>query len=123
MNLHGIVSGVIGAVNPFVPGQMKVSNGYIKDSAFKQVPAFLEPFDVSIQLQALTYSDLQHIDGLNIQGIVKSAYVQGNFNGVNRPRQQGGDYLLLSGETWKIVKIVEEWPDWCKFVINLQVPT
>jgi hypothetical protein len=123
VNLHGIVSGVIGAVNPFVPGQMKISNGYTKDSTFKQVPAFLEPFDVSIQLQALTYSDLQHIDGLNIQGIVKSAYVEGNFNGVNRPRQQGGDYLLLSGETWKIVKVVEEWPDWCKFVINLQVPT
>lgn len=123
MNLHGIVSGAIGSVNPFVPAQMKISNGFTKDAAFKQVPAFHLPFDISAQVQALTYSDLQHIDGLNIQGIVRSVYAEGDFNGVNRPHEMGGDYMLLNGEEWKVVQVIETWPDWCKFVINLQVPT
>lgn len=119
MNLHGIVSGAIGTVNPFVPAQIKVSAGYTTDGAGHRNPSYTTT-DVSVQLQALGYKDLMQVDGLNLQGVVKAAYVNGNFNGVNRPKQQGGDMLIVNGETWLIVQPLEEWPDWCKFVVNLQ---
>ncbi len=119
MNLHGIVSGAIGAVNPFVPAVIKISTGYSTDAAGRRTPSYTQ-IDVSVQLQALGYKDLMHIDGLNLQGVVKAAYVNGNFNGVNRPKQQGGDLLIVNGEEWLIVQPLEEWPDWCKFVVNLQ---
>jgi len=121
MNLHSIVSGAIGTVNPFTAGVMKVSTGYTTLPSGKREPAFSET-PVSVQLQALGYKDLQQIDGLNIQGVVKAAYVNGNFNGVNRPKQQGGDMLVIGADTWLIVQPLEEWPDWCKFVVNLQAP-
>ena len=120
MNLHGIVSGAIAAVNPFVPGVMRVSTGYTTGASGKRTPTYSE-MEVQVQLQALGFKDLQQIDGLSIQGVVKAAYVNGNFNGVNRPKQKGGDMLIVGGDTWLIVQPLEEWPDWCKFVINLQV--
>lgn len=119
MNLHGIVSGAIGTVNPFVPAQIKVSTGSVTLTSGKREPSY-DVTDVSVQLQALGYKDLMQVDGLNLQGVVKAAYVNGNFNGVNRPKQQGGDMLIVNGETWLIVQPLEEWPDWCKFVVNLQ---
>lgn len=122
MNLHGIVSGAIGAVNPFVPGAMRVSTGYTTSASGKRTPTYSDT-PVSVQLQALGYKDLQQIDGLNMQGVVKAAYVNGNFNGVNRPKNQGGDLLVVGTDTWLIVQPLEEWPGWCKFVVNLQVPT
>lgn len=122
MNLHGIVSGAIGAVNPFVPAQIKISTGNTTLPSGKREPSY-SVTDVSVQLQALSYTDLMHIDRMNIQGVVKAAYVNGNFNGVNRPKQQGGDLLVVNGEEWLIVKPLEEWPDWCKFVVNLQRQT
>ncbi|MGX1958451.1 hypothetical protein [Serratia proteamaculans] len=122
MNLHGIVIGAIGAVNPFVPAQIKISTGSATLPSGKREPSY-SVTDVSVQLQALSYTDLMHIDGMNIQGVVKAAYVNGNFNGVNRPKQQGGDLLVVNGEEWLIVKPLEEWPDWCKFVVNLQRQT
>ncbi len=123
MNLHGIVRSAINTVNPDVPGVMKVSAGtYTTDAAGHRVPAYVEQA-VTVQLQPMTYTDLMKIDGLNLQGIVKAAYVNGNFEGVNRPKQKGGDLLIVNGETWLITQPLEEWPDWCKFVVTLQVKT
>lgn len=123
MNLHGIVRRAITTVNPDVPGVMMVSLGtYTTDAAGHRVPAYSEQ-DVTVQLQPLSYTDLMKIDGLNLQGIKKKAYVNGNFEGVNRPSQKGGDKLIVSGETWLITQPLEEWPDWCSFVVTLQVST
>lgn len=123
MNLHGIVRRAITAVNPDVPGVMMVSLGtYSTDAAGHRVPAYSEQ-DVTVQLQPLSYTDLMKIDGLNLQGIKKKAYVNGNFEGVNRPKQKGGDKLIVNGETWLISQPLEEWPDWCAFVVTLQVTT
>lgn len=123
MNLQNIVSGVISAVNPQIAGQMLVSTGYITDDSGSPMPTYAAPVAVSVQLQPLSYKGLQHTDGLNLTGIVKEAYVNGNFEGVNRGAQKGGDLLVVGTETWLIVQPLEEWPDWCRFIVNLQVDT
>lgn len=123
MNLHGIVRRAITVVNPDVPGLMMVSLGtYTTDAAGRRVPAYAEQ-SVTVQLQPLAYTDLMKLDGLNLQGIKKKAYVNGNFEGVNRPKQKGGDKLIVNGETWLITQPLEEWPDWCSFAVTLQVST
>lgn len=123
MNLQNIVSGVISAVNPQIAGQMLVSTGYTVDDSGTPTPTYAAPVDVSVQLQPLSYKGLQQTDGLNLTGIVKEAYVNGNFEGINRRAQKGGDLLVVGTETWLIVKSLEEWPDWCRFIVNLQVDT
>lgn len=120
MNLHGIVSGAIGTVNPFIAGTMKISTGYATSDAGTRTPTYSD-LAVSVQLQAQTYKDLQQTDGLNIQGVLRSVYVKGNFNGVNRAGKKGGDLLVVGADTWLIVQPLEMWPDWCKFVVALQV--
>lgn len=123
MNLHGVVRGAINIVNPDVLGVMQVSLGtYTTDAAGHRVPAYAEQ-SVTVQLQPLAYTDLMKLDGLNLQGIKKKAYVNGNFEGVNRPKQKGGDKLIVNGETWLITQPLEEWPDWCSFAVTLQVST
>lgn len=123
MNLHGIVRRAITTVNADVPGVMMVSLGtYTTDAAGHRVPAYSEQ-DVTVQLQPLTYTDLMKLDGLNLQGIKKKAYVNGNFEGVNRSKQKGGDKLIVNGETWLITQPLEEWTDWCAFAVTLQVST
>ncbi len=121
MNLHSVVSGAVGSINPFVGAQMLVSLGHSTNAAGHRLPVYADPLDVEVQFQPLSYTDLQKISGLNLQGIVKTAYVNGNFEGVNRRRQKGGDQLIVNDEVWLIVQPLEEWPDWCKFVVNLQV--
>lgn len=120
MNLHNLVSGLIGTVNPFIDVQMKVFVSESEDDSGKMVKVYAES-TVNGQLQALSNDDLRHVDNLNITGIVKKFYVNGSFNGINRPRKTGGDFLIIGDETWMILQVLEEWPDWCSFVIQLQV--
>lgn len=125
MNLHSIVSGAIGSVNPNVAAQIKISSGYITLPSGKREASYLSPIDVTAQIQPITSDDLKHIDGLNIQGYMKSVHVNGKFEGVNRLKQKGGDLLVINstGEAWLIVQVLEEWPDWCRLAVKLQVTT
>lgn len=43
MNLHTFVSGAIGAVNKFIPLDIRVSTGSVQDSSYKSVPQYATP--------------------------------------------------------------------------------
>lgn len=119
MNLHQIVRGAITTVNPDVPGVLKVNSGFTTSPGGKRVQSYTD-VDVIVQMQSLSSTDLKQIDAINVQGILQSAYLNGNFNGINRPEQQGGDMLIVDGKTWLVVKVAELYPDWCHLIINLQ---
>lgn len=129
MNLHGIVSGVIGTVNPFVPVTLQQSTGYTTASDGDRTPTY-SASSQSVQVQALTAKEIQHLDGLNIQGVLRKAYLNGDWRGVYRATNQGGDLMQfaavagvpasLQGTTWKVVQVFETWPDWCALAIQLQ---
>jgi hypothetical protein len=126
MNLHGIVSGVIGAINPFVLCTVKRSTGYTTQADGTQVPQYAT-FTASVQVQALSNDDLQHLDSLNIQGIRRAVYLTGEVENVVRVAQEGGDLLIFpqgvmpEGTTWLCTQVLEQWPDWRKIAIVLQV--
>lgn len=119
MNLHQIVRGPITRVNPDVPGVLRVYTGRTILPGGKPAPDYSD-LDVTVQMQSLSSTDLKQVDAINIQGILQSAYLNGNFNGVNRPEQKGGDMLIVGGKTWLVVKVVELYPDWCHLIVNLQ---
>ncbi|SDR17632.1 hypothetical protein [Paraburkholderia tuberum] len=129
MNLHGIVSPIIAAVNPMTDATLRRSAGYDTGPDLRQVPKYADT-GVTAQVQALTAMELQHIAGLNLQGVLRAAYLYGNVQGVVQGDKKGGDLVLfadddgvradLRGTTWLVVQVLETWPDWCKVVLCQQ---
>lgn len=119
MNLRGIANSITQAINPNTEGVFRINTGFTTLPGGKKVPSYSE-VDVTVQMQELSTTDLRQIDAINIQGILKTAYLNGNFNGVNRPEQKGGDILVVNGQQWLVVKVPELWPDWCRVIVNLQ---
>ncbi|UIA88358.1 hypothetical protein LU631_02705 [Erwinia tracheiphila] len=123
LNLHKIAKSAIGRVNPSVDAEVLVSDGFELGEGRKKVPKYLPPQTISIQLQPLSRGDLQHVDGMNLQGLCKSIHVDGNFYGTNREKVLGGDLFIIGTETWLVIEPLELWPDWCRLLVQLQVTT
>ena len=45
VNLHGIASGIVGAVNPQIPAELRISNGYsvVSGGGGSRTPAYESP--------------------------------------------------------------------------------
>ena len=101
------------------------SNGYVTDDAGKRTPKTIT-LTVDAQVQALSATDLKHIDGLNITGVMRSVYMYGNAAGVVRVDQLGGDILVFPecaggcNRNWLITQVMETWSDWCHVIVTLQ---
>jgi hypothetical protein len=121
MNLHGIASGAIGVVNPFEEITIQRSDGYETSPSGKRTPKYDLPVNVLAQVQALSFSDLTQINGLNIQGERRAVYINGRSDAIIREDKKGGDLITRKdGTKWLNVHVLEYWPDWCKFVITRQ---
>lgn len=120
MNLRAIANSATQSINPNTPVTVKVSSGYTIDpSTRRQIPAYtVETGEANIQ--ALDGKDLKQLDGLNIQGTIRAAYLYGNLAGVVRPDSKGGDLVEFNSQSWLVVKVLETWPDWCKVAIVYQ---
>lgn len=121
MDLHGIASGAIGAINPFVIVQYVQSTGSITNADGSRTPGYAAPVSMSVQVQELSFKELQQVQNLNLQGIMRSIYLEGAAYGVYRGAGTGGDKFVISGQTWLVVAVPELWPDWCKVIVQLQV--
>lgn len=121
MNLHGIVAGYVGAVNPQVPISVQISTGSTTDADGKRVPTYADPATYIAQIQALEAGELRQLEALNIQGIKRAIYVNGRVDGLVRSQNKGGDLVTFGdGAVWLIVLVLEYWPGWCKFAVTLQ---
>ena len=122
MNLHGIVSTVISAVNPQLPVTLRLSTGTMTTLADgTRVPAYQEVDGVFAQVQAQTYKDIQQLDSLNLQGTRKVVYLSGEIDGLVRATSKGGDLITFpDGSVWLVALVLEQWPDWVKAAITLQ---
>ena len=124
MNLHAIVAPVIGSVNPNVPCILQRSTGYTTNPDGSRNPTYLTASGTA-QVQALTYSDLKQVDGLNLNGAARGIYFYGDIVGVLRAANKGGDIVTLSdgpnAGNWLVVQALETWGvGWCKCACVLQ---
>lgn len=126
MNIRGLANRYTQITNKNIQINWVQSNGYVTDDAGARTPKTIT-LTVSAQVQALSASDLKHIDGLNITGVMRSVYMYGNAAGVVRADQIGGDILVFPeapnccNRNWLITQVVETWPDWCHVIATLQV--
>lgn len=121
MNLHGIAAPFIGLVNPFVTGQLIASTGSTTNADGSLTPTYAAPVSLQVQAQELSFKELQHAQNLNLQGILKSIYCPGSVQAVNRVTGAGGDKMIIAGQTYLAMAVTEQWPDWCRFIGQLQV--
>jgi len=123
MNLHAIVSPIIGVVNPNQQVSVKVNTGFATQADGTRVPTY-EKFDIIGQVQPLTGRDLQHLEGLNLNGTLKALYLNGQIDGVTRVTAKGGDLVKLrDGSIWLVVQQLEGFDlsaGWTKVVLQLQ---
>jgi hypothetical protein len=120
MDLRSIANRVSSTVNPNIPATVTRSVGYTMGAGMKQIPTYAAPVSCTVQMQALDGKDLAQVDGLNIQGEIKSVFIRGLLSGVNQPNVTGGDMIQINGEKWLVVKVLEGWPTWTKAAIVLQ---
>lgn len=123
MDLRGLANSVSSTINPNKQVTVLRSNGYTIGAGRRQVPAYDAPIVGPANIQAMSTSDVQQLDGLNIQGNIRAIYLKGVLAGVIRPDGTGGDIIEIDGEQWLVVKVLENWPDWTKAAIVQQMPT
>lgn len=125
MNLRAIVNKYTQITNKNVQIQWIQSNGYTIDDAGRRTPQTIT-LTIEAQVQALSGSDLQHTDGLNINSVMRSVYMFGSAVGVVRVDKLGGDILVFPespgqcNKNWLVTQVVETWPDWCHVLVTLQ---
>ncbi len=124
MNLHQIVSGAVGAINPLLPAVVYVSTGSTIAVDGKRTPTFARPCNVPAQIQPLSTGDIRQLDSLNIQGVEKAIYLNGHVDGLVREQNKGGDLIVLSHGpnrgTYLVSVVLEAWPDWAKCGVVMQ---
>lgn len=125
VDVNAIANFAIQEVNPDVGAELWKNGAAVtlpsgkRDPVFKKVP-------IVVQVQALSYGDLQQLDALNIQGTRRAIYTSTQVASVIRVAQKGGDLIvfpkgvLIEGTTWLAAHQLERWPTWCKFAITLQ---
>ena len=128
MNFHNIVRPLISAVNPDILGTWRESTGSTVDAGGRSTPTYTDHTGVRMQVQAQTGQELALKEGPYItqQGVRRNVYVYGNYQGVARPDDKGGDLLIFpeapggANKTWLVTDVYETWPDWCKVGVVLQ---
>ncbi|EOU9561568.1 hypothetical protein ACOJCY_002655 [Cronobacter dublinensis] len=123
MNLRGIANRATSSINPNISATLRRYIGETIGPGRKPLPQYGPDEKVFLQLQPLSKGDIQHVDGLNIQGLAKSVHINGNFYSANRTLDKGGDIFIIDGRTWLVVEPLELWPDWCRLLVVLQVDT
>ncbi|AMM14241.1 hypothetical protein AX768_09180 [Burkholderia sp. PAMC 28687] len=129
MNIRGIANAAISVINSNTAATLKQSAGYTTSASGKRTPTYTST-PVVVQVQALSSPQIAHLDGLNIQGVLRNARLDGDWRGAYRPGDQGGDLFVfgttedvradLRGTTWLVVQVMETWATWCSLAIQLQ---
>lgn len=125
MNLHLIVRGAVTTVNPDIAGTHLISTGYTTDATGKNTPTY-SASAARLQVQGVKPTTLLHMDSLNIQGVLRQVHMYGDTAGVVRADGKGGDLLNFpqrvgaAVQTWKVVAVLETFPDWSCVVVQLQ---
>jgi len=122
MNLHAIAGPIAGIVSGTVNGLWQRNAGYATTPAGKRTPSYLDVPDTSMQVQALTGPELALVESLNIQGVKRAVYMNGDVKAVDRASGEGGDLLTFNGAVWLVTVILETWDSsgWCRVAVTKQ---
>jgi len=123
MNLHNIVRGAIASVNPEVAAGLYQNIGYKSLPNAGRTPIYAPPVTAYVQIQAAAQSDLKKLEGMNLQSVDTTIYMNGALSGAIRILAKGGDLIFANNRYWLVVGVLEKWPDWCKVAVTMQNET
>lgn len=108
LNLHSMARGAINAVNPDQPVAILQSDGFeIVD--YEQKPRWKPAIIVMAQAQPVADKTVQLLKQQRQNSIWRDFYLPGNWNGLRRPDEKGGDLLYWNGFEWQVDQILEAW--------------
>jgi len=114
MNLHQIVRGAIASVNPDQLGTVRISSGYMTAQDGTRTSTYVDYPGQVIQEQPLTAKEIEHLDSLNIQGVMRGFFLNGNIQGASRAIQSGGDLIVVPSGIYLVVHVFATWATgWC----------
>jgi hypothetical protein len=123
MNLHALVSPIIGVVNPNKLAVLMVSSGYVVLPSYGRTPTY-RTSQVTAQIQAMAGSELSQLDGLNLNRTRRGIYLYGEAKATERVSAKGGDLVVFPqgqvARTWLVDLVLEQWAGWCKVSATLQ---
>lgn len=125
INLYSIANNAIQVVNKNTPAIWKISRGHQTNPDGTVTPDYDE-ISVMAQIQSSSGETLRQLEGLNMEGVVRSIYITGNVQGVVRSDQRGGDLIEFpqtperEAQTWKVVTVAETWDNWAHVIAKLQ---
>ena len=131
MNLNAIAGPYTRAISPAVLATIQVSTGYVTNPDYSRTPTFVAKTGVTMDVQALSAGMIEHMDALNIQGILRAFWFNGYLEGIDRPAGKGGDLItvpattLAPAGTYLVVQMIESWDvsGWVHVVGQLQKPS
>lgn len=128
MDLHSMVARGIGAVNPLIQAvYLKSAGAAPTNEDGSQLPIYWAPEPLTVDVQAASGQDLQHVDNLNMQGVYRKIYLRGNAQGIVRTDMKGGDLFYfpqVKGGAlcrWLVASVPETWSDWSCVIVCLQL--
>lgn len=121
MNLHQLVRGVVGAVNPDILVSVMPSTGSTEDDTGRSIPSYGATIQTTGQKQPVTGRDIERFQQQNIQGVTCKMHLNGNYEGLFRVLGKGGDLLQFEGRTYLVASVMERWPDWCCVALTMQL--
>jgi hypothetical protein len=134
MNIRGLANRLTVQVNPNLPAQVQASLGYMTGDTGKRVPVYADPITLSVQMQALSKKEIEHLDALNLSNSTAAVYANRQLTGIDRTTGSGGDLITfgsvttlpaeLRGSAWLVTTVLEGWvtSGWCKVAVTRQMP-
>ena len=122
MNLRAIANRATSAVNPNLVVTWRAFAGYTTALSGKTVATYEGAVSLTAQVQALTKSEVAHLDSMNLSSCERAAYVNGPLLAFDRVNETGGDMLFFENRWWKVMAILEGWTTagWCKVALTGQ---
>lgn len=125
MNLRAIANSITRAINPNNTQAVLMTNdGYSIAAGGIQQPKYIESI-IEIQTQSIESDQLDHLNLVSQQGQYNFVYANGLISAQRRSLNKGEDMLRFKpyGEdeevTWKVVKVLESYPDWVKVLVHM----
>lgn len=123
INVRAIANAATSRVNPNIAATVEASTGYTTSASGKRAPTYAAPAPLTVQMQALSKKEVEHLDALNLSNATAAVYANQQLTGIDRVTQSGGDLLTISGQKWLVIAVLEGWTGagWCKAAVARQL--
>jgi len=109
INLLALTRSAIAAVNPDQPVVILACVGQDVDGVYDPEPVYLPAVMVPAQSQPVPDKTLQLLVQQRDNSIWHDFYLSGNWSGLVRAQEKGGDLLYWNGFEWLVDQVLEAW--------------